>query len=88
MGPRGSQSGRPGAGRLAPVVDAHAGEPVAHPPQMDGTADVEAVRSAAQAHSAVAQGAGEGRNTGVSGRNAVRQDTAACTSGEDPSRQL
>eukprot|EP00965_Chrysotila_dentata_P022743 753899-Pleurochrysis_carterae.AAC.1 len=88
MGPRGSQSGRPGAGRLASVAEAGAGEPVAHPPSMDGNIDAEAVHSAAQAHSAAVQGAGAGLNTGLSGRNPARQDTAACTPGEDPSRQL
>eukprot|EP00965_Chrysotila_dentata_P072445 2393471-Pleurochrysis_carterae.AAC.1 len=85
MGPRSSQSGRPGAGRLAPVAETYAGEPVAHPPSMDGTTDAEAVHSTAQAHSAAAQGAGAGRNKSMSGLNSARQDTAACTPGEDPS---
>eukprot|EP00965_Chrysotila_dentata_P112773 3726470-Pleurochrysis_carterae.AAC.1 len=55
---------------------------------MDETTDAEAVHSAARAHSAVAQSAGAGRNTVASGRNSARQDTAAGTPGEDPSRQL
>eukprot|EP00965_Chrysotila_dentata_P050540 1674934-Pleurochrysis_carterae.AAC.1 len=55
---------------------------------MDGNTDAEAVHSAAQAHLAAVQGAGVGRNTSMSGRNPARQDTAACTPGEDPSRQL
>eukprot|EP00965_Chrysotila_dentata_P125099 4134769-Pleurochrysis_carterae.AAC.1 len=42
MGPRGSQSTRPGAGRLASVAEASAGGPLAHPPSMDGTTDAEA----------------------------------------------
>eukprot|EP00965_Chrysotila_dentata_P165467 5464384-Pleurochrysis_carterae.AAC.1 len=88
MGPRGSQSGRPGAGRLASVAEVCAGGPLTHPPPMDGIADAEAVPSAAQAHSAAAQGAGAGRNMGISGRTPARHDAASCTPGEDPSRQL
>eukprot|EP00965_Chrysotila_dentata_P172106 5679555-Pleurochrysis_carterae.AAC.1 len=75
MGPRGSQSGRPGAGRLASVAEACAGGPLAHPPSMDGTTDAEAVPSVAQAYSAAAQGAGVGQNMGISGRTPARHDT-------------
>eukprot|EP00965_Chrysotila_dentata_P043172 1434332-Pleurochrysis_carterae.AAC.1 len=46
MGPRGSQSGRHGGGRLAPVAEACVGGPVAQPYSVDGTADAEAVPSA------------------------------------------
>eukprot|EP00965_Chrysotila_dentata_P124217 4105579-Pleurochrysis_carterae.AAC.1 len=88
MGPRGSQSGGPGAGRWPPVAEACAGGPPAHPLSMDGTTDAEVVPLAAQAHSAAAQSAGAGRNTGIPGRTPARPDTPSCTPGEDPSRQL
>eukprot|EP00965_Chrysotila_dentata_P174319 5754771-Pleurochrysis_carterae.AAC.1 len=65
MGSRGYQSGRLGAGRLAPVGEACAGGPVA----------AEAVHSAIPAYSAAAQGTGVGRNTGISGRTPARHDT-------------
>eukprot|EP00965_Chrysotila_dentata_P018491 615638-Pleurochrysis_carterae.AAC.1 len=62
MGPRDSQSGRPGSGRLAPVAETGTDGPSAHPPPADGTTDAEAVPSAIQAHSAATQGAGVDRN--------------------------
>eukprot|EP00965_Chrysotila_dentata_P082634 2726934-Pleurochrysis_carterae.AAC.1 len=45
MGPRGSQNGRPGAGRLASVAETGTGGPTAHPPSLDGITDAEAVPS-------------------------------------------
>eukprot|EP00965_Chrysotila_dentata_P122966 4064439-Pleurochrysis_carterae.AAC.1 len=88
MGPRGSQSGRPGPGRLASVAEAGSGGPSVHPPSVDGTADADAVPAAVQAHSAASQGAGVDRNTGIAGRTSARHEPASCTPGEDPSRQL
>eukprot|EP00965_Chrysotila_dentata_P116680 3857060-Pleurochrysis_carterae.AAC.1 len=88
MGPRGSQSGGPGAGRLPPVAEVCAGGPPARPLSTDGTTDAEVVPSAAQAHSAAAPNTDAGRNTGIPGRTPAQHDAASCTPGEDPSRQL
>eukprot|EP00965_Chrysotila_dentata_P132104 4367707-Pleurochrysis_carterae.AAC.1 len=88
MGSRGSQSGRPGAGRLASVAEAGSGGLSAHPSSVDGTTDAEAVPSAVQAHLTATQGSGVDHNMGIAGRTPARHDAASCTLGEDPSRQL
>eukprot|EP00965_Chrysotila_dentata_P139048 4598393-Pleurochrysis_carterae.AAC.1 len=73
---------------MPPVAEVCSGGPSGHPLPMDETTDAETVPPAVQDHAVTAQGAGAGRNVGPAGRTPARLNTASCTPGEDPSRQL
>eukprot|EP00965_Chrysotila_dentata_P142172 4700893-Pleurochrysis_carterae.AAC.2 len=89
VGPRGAQSDRSGAGRLAPVAESRMEEHATLDPQsMDRAAEAAVAHSAAHTHSAVGQGADAGRNASIPGCNLARQDATAGTPGDDPSCQL